>query len=834
MADASSSLARSLEAALRAAADWFVPASLHASGRDTLRAARTLVGAALIIVSAATAVIASNAALPRFWLALLSAQVLGIAALPIVLRATGALRRIQHTMVLQLFVLLLSGAVASLGRGPGLAWLWGAPAAALLLLGRRAAFAWTLASALALAGFAALAASDLPASVVYTPSELARANRREGLLMIAAYLTALLLIDRVREAALRDRERGAAELLESRTWYHRLVNATPDAILVFDEGRVVYANQRAVELWECGGADELLGRRTEELVSEQDLEVLGSVREQIRRGEAVSQTRYTARTSRGKRIPVETRSTPTEFQGRPATLSVVRDVTREDRALEQLRLFAATVEQADSLLCAVDSRGIVRFANAAWRRKLGVPGQDPTGLHWQAASRPETHAQSFELGRLFYRTREGRYSEDVASGMRSHWEYRQISVMAPGEEEPVTVFVNRDITHQVALEERMRESQRMEPVGRLAGGVAHRLNNLLTVVLGRAETLGERLPPDARAQADLEAIREAAQGAATVARQLLAFARRTPVESELIDVNQALSGARELLGSGLPPEIALELELAPDLPPVLIDRSQLQSALVSFVLSARDRIDGAGTIRLETASGALPGELAREGEASQRFVLLRIRDDGRALDSGAREHLFEPFNGGAPDARSTGLELPSAHGTVVQGGGRIAVESAPGVGTTVTVFLPAAPPSAAEPAAAPLAQPQPGGGRVLVVDDEPAVRAIARRALERAGYEVLEAAGGEQALALIASEPRALDLVVTDLAMPGLSGIALAEQLAQQRPDLPVVFLTGYSSVVTEYHLPSATRSVLTKPYSGADLVARVRELIKRPAREGE
>jgi PAS domain S-box-containing protein len=392
---------------------------------------------------------------------------------------------------------------------------------------------------------------------------------------------------------------------------------------------------------------------------------------------------------------------------------------------------------------------------------------------------------------------------------------------------PHILSVTRDITamrraeaERDALAERLRQAQKLEAIGRLAGGVAHDFNNLLTVIMGCTSALKESLAAgDAPALDDVEQIDEASQRARDLTRQLLAFARRQPVAPVALDLNQVVRGSAKLLRQLVTEVVRLEVTLAPDLGPVRADVSQLEQVLLNLAVNARDAMPEGGTLAIATDN--VGGDQVR----------LRVRDTGVGMTPDVRGRLFEPFFTTKGVGMGTGLGLATVHGIVSQAGGHIEVESAPGAGTTMQLFFPRAPGLAATPQPPPRPTSRGGTERVLLVEDEPEVRAAAARALQSAGYRVLQAASGREALRVLGHEPRPVDLLVTDVVMPGMSGPVLAEQVRASGGAARVLFMSGYAEGLggAERVLEPGVE-LLPKPFTPAGLLQRVRALLDAPA----
>jgi PAS domain S-box-containing protein len=392
----------------------------------------------------------------------------------------------------------------------------------------------------------------------------------------------------------------------------------------------------------------------------------------------------------------------------------------------------------------------------------------------------------------------------------------------------------RDLTSQrdaararVILEERLRQSERLESVGRLVGGIAHDFNNLLAIVLNYTDFVSERLPPDDPNQADLLQIRSAAERATGFTRQLLTFAKRNPVKAEDIDINAIIGQLRELLRRTLPASIAVDLRLGDGLWSVHADRGQLEQVVLNLVVNAGDAMPEGGRLVVGTSNVEYDDDSATQhlDLAPGRYVYLTVTDTGAGMTKEILDHAFEPFFTTKTHGQGTGLGLATAYGVVQQAGGRISLYSELGKGTTARVLLPAG--AALAAAAAPMAvipaTRETGGARtILVVEDEDGVREAARRILSSAGYLVLQIARPDDAVALMRGWTKPIDLLLTDMVMPGMSGRELASHLRIQRPRLPVVYMTGYSEELLDPGADVTADEIISKPFTREPLLAAV------------
>ena len=380
----------------------------------------------------------------------------------------------------------------------------------------------------------------------------------------------------------------------------------------------------------------------------------------------------------------------------------------------------------------------------------------------------------------------------------------------------VTVGIERKRAEQALRrsEEQLRQAQKMEAVGRLAGGIAHDFNNLLTVITSYGDLLLEDLAPDDSRRDDVDQIRKAAEGAAALTRQLLAFSRQQVLEPKVVDLRAVLAGTEKLLRRLIGADVHLAMPLAPDLGAVKADPGQLEQIIINLAVNARDAMPGGGRLTIEAANMVVE---ARPG----RYVMLAVSDTGIGMDEQTKARVFEPFFTTKETGKGTGLGLATVYGIVKQAGGFITVDSEPGRGTTFKVYLP----RVDEPVAPAIARPAPAEPRrgtetVLVAEDAPSVRLVTRQVLERYGYTVLEAPTGDIALRLAAKHHGPIHLLLTDVVMPGLSGRQLAGQLSLLRSEMKVLYVSGYADAV------EPVAAYLQKPFAPEALARRVRDVL--------
>ena len=388
-----------------------------------------------------------------------------------------------------------------------------------------------------------------------------------------------------------------------------------------------------------------------------------------------------------------------------------------------------------------------------------------------------------------------------------------------------------DITERKRLESELRQAQKLEAIGQLAGGVAHDFNNLLTVITGRSHLALGLLPADHAIRRHIDLIQTTAERAAALTRQLLAFSRKQVLESKVLDVNAVVSGLAPMLRRLIGEDLDFAVVPAPDLWRVKADPSQLEQVIVNLAVNARDAMPQGGTLSIETGNVELDEAYARRhpGASPGRFVVLAITDTGHGMDAAVKARIFEPFFTTKEPGKGTGLGLATVFGIVKQSGGSISVDSAPGQGTTFKVYLPRVDEAVDQPATPVAPTLARGSETILLVEDDHEVRALARETLEGNGYVVISAASPAEALRLASSHPGRIHLLVTDVVLPQLSGRGLAERLTPDHRDLRVLYMSGYTDDAMMRHgvLEEGT-AFLQKPFTPSALLMKVRERLDR------
>jgi two-component system, cell cycle sensor histidine kinase and response regulator CckA len=389
------------------------------------------------------------------------------------------------------------------------------------------------------------------------------------------------------------------------------------------------------------------------------------------------------------------------------------------------------------------------------------------------------------------------------------------------------VVVSRDITDEKRLESQLLQAQKLDSIGKLAGGVAHDFNNLLTSFFGLITAAQRALPTESLAHEYLSLMQLAVEGAANFTRQLLAFARRQIIEPRVVDLNRLVRETSALLNRVLGAHITIDLQLAAESVPVRVDPSQMSQLLMNLALNARDAMPRGGRLTFRTASLTLddPSRWSLAPSAGGRYALLSVEDTGDGLTDDAKEHLFEPFFTSKALGHGTGLGLATSYGIVKQNGGHIGVESERGQGATFRIYLPEVEaqlePVRPDRRQAPV---RAGNETVLFAEDDDLVRYLSVAALARLGYRLIEAADGVEALRATEEHNGPIHLLVSDVSMPRMGGVELARRFSELRPDAAVLFISGYAGEAVHELGPDA--NLLHKPFTNDDLLARVREVL--------
>ena len=528
-----------------------------------------------------------------------------------------------------------------------------------------------------------------------------------------------------------------------------------------------------------------------------------------------------------------------EFLGYVGSVIDVHERKQTEQALRDSEArFRILADNMAQLAWTCDRLGNVTWYNQRWLDYTGLTFEEMKGWGWSKVQHPD-HLERV-VARIKHSAETGEPWEDTFPLRGKDGNYRWfLSRAVPIRDEQGNLVrwfgTNTDVTEQRLTEERLRDMERLESVGRLAGGVAHEVNNQMTVALGCADYLLRRFDLPPAAIGDVSHIRRAAERSAAITQQLLAFSRRQMLRLEAVDLNLVLTDLSTVLQRTLGSDVAIEYRLAPSRCRVMADIGQLQQVLINLALNARDAMPRGGTLRLETSHAVLPeaatgmGTLPALGPGA--YCLLTVGDTGCGMDEETLGHIFEPFFTTKPFGEGSGLGLSSVYGIVKQSGGDILVESEPGSGATFRLYFPQAAAVLAEVEPIPAGSSPGHSATVLVAEDDDAVREMICRTLRDEGHQVLEARDGQEALDLLAAAKFSLDLLVADVAMPRLGGLQLSERLDRLAPGLRTLFISGWPGSETMARgLLREDLPLLSKPFSPDGLARQVRQLLQASA----
>jgi hypothetical protein len=489
----------------------------------------------------------------------------------------------------------------------------------------------------------------------------------------------------------------------------------------------------------------------------------------------------------------------------------------------------AILDNALDGILTIDGAGRIDSSNPAAERIFGYAADELVGRPFEELVTPDAGG---DAARSLAALRQPGAREVLGrrkSGRSFPMDLAVSRAQQPGRR--LLIAIVRDITERKELEAQLRHMLKTETIGRLAGGIAHDFNNLLAVILSYASLALRDLPPGTRLRSDLDEIVQAGQRAAGLTRQLLAFSRRQVLEPRILGLNDLIVDMNKMLRRLIGEDVVLSVDPATEIGTVRADRGQLEQVLMNLVVNARDAMPEGGVVTIETRDAVVDEERARRhGVGPGVYVRLAVSDTGVGMSDDVKAHLFEPFFTSKDAGRGTGLGLATSYGIIRQSGGFFEVESSPGRGARFEVYLPrlAQPADAAREEA--LEVPR-GTETVLVVEDEPALREVAVRGLRELGYVVLEAADGSEALRVADRFDGRIHLLLTDVVMPGLGGRKVAERLRAVRPELKVLFTSGYTdgAFLSQANLDSSM-SFLQKPFTVATLARKVRESVEGPS----
>jgi len=496
---------------------------------------------------------------------------------------------------------------------------------------------------------------------------------------------------------------------------------------------------------------------------------------------------------------------------------------------EREELFRLITENAADMIAVVDGSSNRLYNSPSYQKILGYSPEELKQTKGIEQIHPDDREKVMEAALEAKRSGMGRSIEYRIRHKDGRWVQLESTASVirnkNGEVEKL-VIVNRDVTERKDLEKQLVLSQKLEAIGKLSGGVAHDFNNILNVILGYSEELQKHIPPEDPYREAVDEIINAGKRAASLTQQLLAFSRKQVFESQVIDLKVIVSEAAKMLERLIGEDIKLEIVPTPQIGPVKADRCQIERVILNLAVNAREAMPQGGKVTIEMADV----ELDETSPTLQRcatpgpYVMLRVTDTGCGMDAELQSHIFEPFF--TTKGQGTGLGLATVYGVIKQSGGYIGVDSAPGKGTTFRVYLPRVTETVEKvQASSPSGKMLPAQWTVLLVEDERALRKLTRKMLLDMGLTVLEAEDASQAIAITQQTDTPIDLLLTDVIMPGMSGWALAETLSSPHPEMKILYMSGYPDGVIEKNSPStAGISILRKPFTRDELLRRIED----------
>ena len=653
-----------------------------------------------------------------------------------------------------------------------------------------------------------------------------------------------------------ERRRGEAALKESEERFRALMEHSTIGFLIARADRVEYANKSMARFCGCPSGADLAGTRVMEWLAE---DCVAAMQERLARREAGDHDPFyyetTVRRRDGATLAVWVQSVCLELPEGRAVAAAVIDISKRKRTEEALQLSEARYRRLfDNMADAVfvhevfadEPPGPFIEVNGVACQRLGYSREEllcrtpadiesPEALSQSAAAQRRLMAEGRALWEGVHLTKEGRRIPVEITNHLFEFNGKRLAFATA-----------RDITERKLsemekhrLEEQLRHAVKMEAVGRLAGGIAHDFNNITTGIIGYADMLLAQESLSAAARSDLSEIRRAADRAATLTRQLLAFSRKQIIAPVVLDLNLTIQELQQMLARLMGEDITVKWVPGHPLGRIKADRGQIEQVLVNLAVNARDAMPAGGTFAMETrdldippappapAGAAGPAGPAGEGRAG-RWVVVSVSDTGCGMSPEMLEHIFEPFFTTKEQGKGVGLGLATVYGIIEQHGGFVTVHSAPGAGAAFKIHLPRVeePVAKKEKAAPPAAMPR-GAETILLVEDEPMVRNMVRRILQRLGYTVLEAACPADALVIWETRQADIDLLLTDVIMPGMNGRQLYDRLRAMNPELRALFMSGYSQDAIAHHgVLDEGISFTPKPCTGEELALKVRQVL--------
>ena len=639
-----------------------------------------------------------------------------------------------------------------------------------------------------------------------------------------------------------ERKRTEEALQESEEKYRLLVENANEAIFVIQDGMLQFFNIKNIELIGYS-KEELTSTPFINFVHPDDREVtLGRYLKRISGEELPGVNVFRVIDKTGNIKWAELNSVLISWKERPATLNFLNDITERKQAEEQLSKLFRAVEQSPATVMITDTDANIEYVNPKFTQLTGYTLEEVIGKNPRILKSGETPPEEYK--RLWETVTAGREWRGEFHNKKKSGEFYLESASISSIKNPeglITHFVavKEDISERkrteeerAALQDQLRQSQKMEAIGRLAGGVAHDFNNLLTVIKGYCQLSLAEMKESTPLKDTLEVINQAAEKAAGLTRQLLAFGRRQIMEVKILDLNGLLQNLDKMLRRIISEDIELVTLLREDLGKVKADPGQIEQVVMNLAVNAKDAMSKGGKLIIETANVELDKSYAQAHVAVTPgpYVMIAVSDTGTGMAPEVRDRVFEPFFTTKGKGKGTGLGLSTVYGIVKQSGGNIWVYSEPGQGTTLKIYLPRVDEPAEELKAQEAGEKFPRGSEtILIVEDDKEVRNLAVRILRRQGYNILDGSYGDKAFNVCRQHKGPIHLLVTDVVMPGMDGRALSESLSQLHPEMKVLYMSGYTDDAIIHHgVMDKGMNFIQKPFTVNGLANKVREVLDK------
>ncbi len=633
-----------------------------------------------------------------------------------------------------------------------------------------------------------------------------------------------------------ERKNVEEQLRLSEERYRSLVEVSPDAILIHRDGRFRFVNQAAVRLFKAKSADEIVGQPLRDFIAPEHHELIGErTATMVSTGKAAPMVAYRLICCDGTSVWGDISATPFFDVDGSSIQVVVHDITERRKLEQHRRVLARAIEQTTEAVIISDPDSRIVYANPAFERVSGFSSEEVQGKHMDKLLRrgktPPDMLADLKTAINAGNSWSGNMALDRKDGTTFEGD---VSVTPLRDSHGRTlnfVAVGRDITRERQLERQFQQAQKMEAIGRLAGGVAHDFNNLLTIMIACCDLLSESVPENTESHRRIADIQQACDRAKSLTLQLLTFSRKHMPTLGAVRVNEVVADTSKLLRHLIGEDVELETMLQSDLPAIYSDNGQMGQIIMNLAVNARDAMPNGGRLVIRTLSVDLDQAfVTRHSDARPGLhVLLEVSDSGSGMDSNTLSLLFEPFFTTKEAGQGTGLGLSTVYGIVKKTGGFITVSSEVGYGTTFKIYLPAIvapmPVEDAPVQRSVSAQQQ----RILLVEDDPSLRTLITAVLERAGFSVIAAANGQEVLSRGAAVA-VPDLLLTDIVMPGMNGFELSREFLKMHPSTKVLFMSGYTDDrLMPLNMEDVSADYIQKPFTREQLVTKILHFFAGP-----